>query len=273
MYEDTETARLADIVLPAAGWGEKEGTFINSERRIGLIKRVSRAPGQALADFHIFRLIAEAWGCADLFREWSSPEAVFEIAKRLSRGRACDITGIDGYEMIDRCGGIQWPLPAGATLESGERRLFSDGKYFTPDERAKFLFAESRPLPEEPNARFPLLLLTGRGTSSQWHTGTRTKRSSVLQRLSPSELYVEISTVDAKALHIEPDDDVAVTSPRATIRAKAFVTNSVAPGQVFMPMHYETLNRLTFAAFDPYSRQPAYKACAVKVERIVDTLA
>src|SRR6185295_2885197 len=87
MYEDTETASLADIVLPAAGWGEKEGTFINSERRIGVIKRVCRAPGQALADFHIFRLVAEAWGCGDLFREWTSPEAVFQIAKRLSKGR------------------------------------------------------------------------------------------------------------------------------------------------------------------------------------------
>lgn len=272
MYEDTETARLADIVLPAAGWGEKEGTFINSERRIGVIKRVSRAPGQALADFHIFRLVAEAWGCADLFREWTSPEAVFEIAKRLSRGRPCDITGIEGYEMLDRHGGIQWPLPAGAALESNERRLFSDGKYFTADGRAKFFFAEPRPLPEEPNVRFPLLLLTGRGTSSQWHTGTRTKRSPVLQRLSPSELYVEISTADAKALHIEPDDEVAVTSQRATVRARAFVTNSVAPGQVFMPMHYDTMNRLTFAAFDPYSRQPAYKACAVKVERVTDAV-
>jgi assimilatory nitrate reductase catalytic subunit len=139
---------------------------------------------------------------------------------------------------------------------------------FTPDSRAKFLFADPRPLPEEPNPRYPLLLLTGRGTSSQWHTGTRTKRSAVLQRLSPSELYVEISPTDARKLGIEAEDAVAVSSQRATVRAKAFVTNSVAPGQVFMPMHYETMNRLTFAAFDPHSRQPAYKACAVKVERV-----
>ena len=114
MYEDTETAVLADIVLPAAAWGEKEGTFINSERRLGVIKNVARAPGQALADFHIFQLLAEGWGCADMFREWDSPENVFQILKRLSRGRPCDITGIEDYVTIDDAGGIQWPFPEGA---------------------------------------------------------------------------------------------------------------------------------------------------------------
>jgi anaerobic selenocysteine-containing dehydrogenase len=111
MYHDTETAIRADIMLPAGGWGEKEGTFINSERRIGLIKRVCRAPGEALADFHIFQLVAEAWGCGDMFREWSSPEAVFQILKRLSRGRPCDITGIEDYVMIDRAGGSSGRCP------------------------------------------------------------------------------------------------------------------------------------------------------------------
>ena len=82
LYPTTETAQLADIVLPAAGWGEKEGTFINSERRYGRIRRVVRAPGQALADFSIFKLVADAWGCGDLFEEWSSPEAVFRILQR-----------------------------------------------------------------------------------------------------------------------------------------------------------------------------------------------
>src|SRR5206468_12467362 len=112
MYTSTETAGLASLVLPAAGWGEKEGTFINSERRIGLVKRVARAPGQALADFQIFRLLAEAWGCADLFTEWTSPEAVFQILKRVSCGQPCDITGITDYRMIDEAGGVQWPFPA-----------------------------------------------------------------------------------------------------------------------------------------------------------------
>ena len=272
MYHDTETAELADILLPAAGWGEKEGTFINSERRIGLAHRVSRAPGEALADFHIFRLVAEAWGVGELFREWTSPEAVFQIMKRLSRGRPCDITGIDDYAAIDRHGGVQWPLPEGAPPPAVERRLFEDGNFFTSDGRAKFFFSEPRPLPEPTNDRFPLLLLSGRGSSSQWHTQTRTKRSAVLRRLSPNEAYVEISPVDASTLGIEPDERVNVSSQRGAVVARAFVTNTVKPGQVFIPMHYETMNQLTFAAFDPHSRQPAYKACAVRVTKLDPSL-
>jgi assimilatory nitrate reductase catalytic subunit len=268
MYQDTETALQADIVLPAAGWGEKEGTFINSERRIGLIKKVCRAPGQALADFHIFQLLAEAWGAGEMFREWSDPEAVFQIIKRLSRGRPCDITGIEDYAMIEREGGIQWPLSQGAAPSSKHRRLFADGRFFTPDGRAKFLFAEPRPLPELPSANYPLLLLTGRGSTGQWHTETRTKRSSVLAKLAPPDVYVEVSPTDARALGLRPDEKVAVSSQRDTVVARAFITHSVKPGQVFMPMHYPTVNQLTFAAFDPHSRQPAYKACAVKIAKI-----
>src|SRR6185437_1726311 len=124
MYHSTETAQLADLVLPAAAWGEKEGTFINSERRIGVIKQVARAPGAALADFSIFRLIAEYWGCGEMFRPWTSPEAVFQLLKRLSAGRPCDISGIEDYPMIERRGGIQWPYPAADADERPERRLF-----------------------------------------------------------------------------------------------------------------------------------------------------
>src|SRR3984885_14375230 len=109
MYYTTETARVVHLVLPAAAWGEKEGTFINSERRIGLVKKLSRAPGEALADFHIFKLIAQYWGCGDVFRRWTSPEAVFQILKELTRGQPCDITGIESYQMIEAAGGIQWP--------------------------------------------------------------------------------------------------------------------------------------------------------------------
>ena len=105
MYATTETAQQAHLVLPAAGWGEKDGTFINSERRFGLLKKVARAPGQALSDFKIFQLIAHYWCCADLFRKWTSPEAVFQILKKLSVDQPCDITGIRDYRMLDECGG------------------------------------------------------------------------------------------------------------------------------------------------------------------------
>ena len=293
MYSTTETARDADLILPAAGWGEKEGTFINSERRYGLHKKVAKAPGDALADFHIFKLVAHYWGCADLFQEWRSPEAVFQILKRLSAGQPCDITGIRDYRHLDEAGGIQWPWvegvecgglsvegedseqvtssdpqPSTLNIQSfAQRRLFEDGRYYHADGRAKFLFEAPRPMPEPPSVEYPLILLTGRGTAAQWHTQTRTAKSAVLRKLSPQSIYVEINPEDARSLGVQPQDWVHVASQRGQISARAFVTPTVQAGQVFIAMHYETANQLTDAVFDPYSRQPSYKACAVRVQR------
>ncbi len=270
LYPTTETAQLADIMLPAAGWGEKEGTFINSERRYGRIRRVVRAPGQALADFSIFKLVADAWGCGELFEEWSSPEATFAILQRLSAGRPCDITGIEGYEELERSGGVQWPaLPAGERTQ--ERRLFSDGRFFHPQGKARFIWEEPRPVAEPTSAEFPFILLTGRGSSSQWHTQTRTSKSAILRTLYPEKPYVEISPADASALGVAADEWVTVCSARGEMEARAYVTPTVAPGQVFVPMHYAGTNLLTNASFDPYSRQPSYKSAAVAVRRVVES--
>lgn len=288
MYHSTDTARHAHLVLPAAGWGEKEGTLINSERRLGVIKRVSRAPGQALADFHIFRLIAHYWGCDGLFREWTSPQAAFQILKRLSAGRPCDFTGIEDYRHLDACGGIQWPWPE-QRMESGvsgleaerlvskmpdfishppsERRLFADGRFYHPDGRAKFLFEEPRPNPDPVDGEFPLVLLTGRGTSAQWHTQTRTGKSAVLRRLYPEEVYVEINPADARRLGLRARQWAQIRSRRGAIKARVVLSSTVQPGQVFMPMHYAETNELTATMVDPYSRQPSYKACAVDLRR------
>jgi assimilatory nitrate reductase catalytic subunit len=279
LYPTTETAQLADIVLPAAGWGEKEGTFINSERRYGRIRRVVRAPGQALADFSIFKLVADAWGCGEMFAEWSSPEAVFTILQRLSAGRPCDITGIGGYAELEASGGVQWPAPAreagGAGAAAGrvdqERRLFSDGVFLHPDGKARFLWEEPRPVAEPTTAEFPFILLTGRGSSSQWHTQTRTSKSAILRTLYPDRPYVEICPADAAALGVAADEWVLVASPRGEMEARAYVTPTVAPGQVFVPMHYAATNRLTRPSFDPYSRQPSYKSAAVDVRRIPES--
>lgn len=186
-YGQTETAQRAHLYLPAAGWGEKEGTVINSERRIGVVRKGCRAPGTALADFHIFQLVAEHWGCGGMFRRWKSPEAVFQLLKDVSRGQP-NITGIRDYKMIDECGGIQWPLPQDKGSPLQQRRLFEDGKFYTPDDRARFIFDEPRPVAEPADAEFPFILLTGRGTSAQWHTGSRTNKSDVLQALAATWL-------------------------------------------------------------------------------------
>ncbi len=303
MYASTETARMADLVLPAAGWGEKDGVLINSERRLGVVKKVSRAPGQALSDFAIFKLVADAWGCGSLFEKWTSPAATFQILKELSRGQPCDFTGIRDYEHIERAGGIQWPFTdqdligemkneelrmknadtTGAThpplhhssftihhstFSPRERRLFADGKFFTPDGRARFLFDQPRPMPEQPDAEFPFILLTGRGSSAQWHTGSRTDKSDVLRKLAPRELYVEIHPDDAAQLRISANERVRIRSRRGEAEALALITSTVQPGQIYLPMHFSTVNCLTFPAFDPHSRQPSYKACAVRIEKI-----
>ncbi|MEM7559776.1 MAG: molybdopterin-dependent oxidoreductase, partial [Planctomycetota bacterium] len=196
MYRSTETAQLADLLLPASGWGEKEGTFINSERRYGLHQKVRRAPGEALADFQIFRAIAEYWGVGEMFAEWSSPEAVFRLMQIASEGQPCDISGIEGYQEILERGGIQWPWSKlqkeAYEAPQPERRLFEDGKFYHDDNKARLIVGEPSPMPEMPDDEFDFLLLSGRGTVSQWHTQTRTGKSPILRKLYPKEPIVEI---------------------------------------------------------------------------------
>lgn len=264
MYHNTETAQNADLLLPAAGWGEKEGTFINSERRIGVLKKVRKAPGEALSDFAIVKLLTHYWGCEQMFDSWESPEAVFKILKKLSVGQPCDFSGIEDYKSIDQRGGIQWPYPTNnANTTNHHRRLFEDGRFYHPDSKAKFIFDQPVPLPEKTDNRFPLTLITGRGTTSQWHTQTRTRQSTLLRKLSPQNIYIEINPTDAKQYDIKDNKPVSVHSHRGRITANAFISQSVQPGQVFIPMHYKATNILTRADFDPHSRQPSYKACAV----------
>jgi anaerobic selenocysteine-containing dehydrogenase len=265
MYLSAETARRADLLLPAAGWGEKEGTFINSERRIGRIRRVSPPPGSSLPDFEIFRLLADAWGAGGMFRRWRDPEAVFDLLRELSRGRPCDFSGTGGYGELERRGGVQWPCPEGMTEPAAERRLFEDGRFFHPDGRARFLFTEASGLAEPTCPEYPFLLLTGRGSAAQWHTQTRSGKSAVLRALAPAGPYVEVHPMDAARAGVVSGDRVRLESRRGAMEAAAFVTACAGAGQLFVPMHYEEVNRLTLAHFDPYSRQPAYKDCAVRL--------
>lgn len=271
MYHSTETARQAHLFLPAAAWGEKEGTFINSERRIGVSRPVRHAPGQALSDFRIFRLIAQAWGVGEMFKEWTTPEAVFQVLKRCSKNQPCEITGIRDYAMIEASGGIQWPLKAAASATEAQpdfaqqRRLFEDGRFFTPDQKARFIFDPPQAAPEAPDADYPLVLLTGRGTSAQWHTESRTGKSEVLRKLAPSEPHVELHPDDARRLKIKDAEEVVVESRRGKIRLRVRHSTGVQPGQVFLAMHDSRANQLTLEVVDPHSRQPSYKYCAVRV--------
>ncbi len=271
MYPTTETARMADLYLPAAGWGEKEGTFINSERRIGVIRQVRRPPGQALSDFRIFRALADAWGCGSMFARWTSPEAVFQMLKACTTGQPCDITGIRDYNHIEEEGGIQWPFPQEQTRVPSplpERRLFEDRRFYHPDGKARILFDPPTPVPESPDEDFPFWLLTGRGSSSQWHTGSRTEKSAILRKLHPSDPIVEIHPADVAKIGVEDAEWVRIESRRGAAKARVSITPTIPPRHVFLAMHDHQVNRLTVWAVDPHSRQPAYKCGAVRLSPI-----
>jgi assimilatory nitrate reductase catalytic subunit len=170
--------------------------------------------------------------------------------------------------MLDDCGGIQWPWTSEDSIPQQERRLLADGQFFHADGKARFIFELPRPMAEPPDAEFPLLLLTGRGSSAQWHTQTRTAKSDVLRKLYPATPYVEINQQDALQLGVSQGEKVLVVSRRGQLEARAFVTLTIQLGQVFIPMHYASTNQLTFPAVDPHSRQPSYKACAVRIQPV-----
>lgn len=173
--------------------------------------------------------------------------------------------------MIDQLGGIQWPFAAGMDKsrihDLQSRRLFEDGVYYTPIGKAKILFSPPAEMPEAPDSEYPFLMLTGRGTSSRWHTQTRTGKSDNLRKLYPKNVYLEIHPDDALTLSLKEGDAVALRSRRGKMTASAYLAPTVQRGQIFVPMHYPAVNQLTHAAFDPHSRQPNYKACAVALSR------
>src|SRR5690242_6415293 len=205
-------------------------------------------------------------GCYDeLFPGWETPGDAFEEWRRVSAGRLCDYSGME-YEQIEKCGGIQWPFPAGST-EIKTTRLYSDGHFPTEDGKAKLIPIEWKPFPEQPTSEFPFILNTGR-TVEHWHTRTKTGQVPILERMSPNA-WLEMNTRDANTLRLKPHDRVDVISRRGRVRnVELRVTEIVAPGQVFMPFHFaETnANQITQSAFDPISREPNYKQCAVSVQ-------
>jgi anaerobic selenocysteine-containing dehydrogenase len=267
-FHPTPTTDFADLVLPAAIWGEKEGTYTNSERRVSKVNRACDPPGEARADFDIFLDLAASLGVRDeLFPGWSEPRDAFEEWKKVSAGRLCDYSGMS-YETIEAHGGIQWPFRSGDDDPTATRRLYGDAVFQTDDGKARLLPVQWEPFPEQPTAAYPLVLNTGR-TVEHWHTRTKTGNVPILERLSP-QAWVEMNPRDARLLHLKPQDRVDVVSQRGRVRnIELRVTETIAPGQVFVPFHYAeaNANQITQSAFDPLSREPNYKQSAVRVER------
>jgi len=257
-FHPTPTSELADLILPAAMWGEKEGTYTNSERRVSKVNRAVAPPAEARPDFDIFLDLATRLGMREeLFPGWQGPRDAFEEWKRVSAGRLCDYSAMT-YEQIEAEGGMQW----------GGERLYAGGGFATPDARAKLFAIEWEPFPDQPGGEYPFILNTGR-TVEHWHTGTKTRAVAILAGMSP-RAWLEMNPRDAQRLNLKPHDHVSVISKRSRVdRVELRVTEIIAPGQVFMPFHFvETnSNRVTQSAFDPISREPNFKQCAVKVEK------
>jgi assimilatory nitrate reductase catalytic subunit len=266
-YHPTPTSELATLVLPAAIWGEKEGTYTNSERRVSKVNKAVPPPGEALPDFDIFVKVAEHMGIRErIYPKWCTPEDAFNEFAKVSRGRLCDYSGLT-YESIANGKAAQWPQPVGQQPVK-TTRLYEDGKFQTPDGRARLVCAEWVPFPEQPTEAFPMILNTGR-TVEHWHTRTKTREVAILEKLSP-KAWVEMNPRDAKALGFKSHDFVDVVSQRGRVKnVELRLTEIIAPGQVFMPFHYAeaNVNEVTQDAFDPVSREPNYKQCAVRIER------
>ena len=271
-FHPTPTSELADLVLPAAIWGEKEGTYTNSERRVSKVNRAVNPLGEARTDFDISLALAKQLGCyEELFPGWSEPVDAFNEWKRVSAGRLCDYSGMD-YQQIEKRGGIQWPFPEGCA-HIGTSRLYSDAHFPTKDGKARLIPVEWKPFPEQPSDEFPFILNTGR-TVEHWHTRTKTGQVPILERMSPNA-WLEMNPRDAEALELKPHDRVDIVSKRGAVsRVELRVTEMIAPGQVFMPFHFaETnVNQVTQSAFDPISREPNYKQSAVFVRKSEETV-
>lgn len=309
----TETARLADVVLPGAGWGEKTGTLTNADRTVHLCEKAVEPPGEARADLDIFLDYARRMDLRDRDGEplvkWHDAESAFEAWKACSRGRPCDYSALS-YAKLRGSAGIQWPCTAQAP--DGTERLYTDGVFNTdPDEsetfgqdlvtgaelgetayrakapagRALLHGAEYHPSPEVPGDEYPLLLTTGRSIY-HFHTRTRTGRAPELDAAEP-EVWVELSARDAAASGLGDGDVAEVCSPRGSLRAPVRVTE-IRDGVVFIPFHFgywdtgdgagpppgaagRAANELTLTAWDPVSRQPLFKAGAVRVGPAAET--
>lgn len=302
----TETAALADVVLPAAGWGEKTGTFTNTTRTVHLSEQAVDPPGQARSDLEIFLDYARRM---DFRRtdgrpliEWTDPEEVYRAWQECSRGRPCDYTGIS-YDDLRRESGIQWPRRAGETTSPA--RLYADGRFPThPDECENYghdlltgadvgeeafsaLRADGRAIlksapyvgpHESPDDEYPLRFTTGRAIH-HFHTRTKTGRSPELVAAAPS-VWLEMAEADAAERGLAEGDVIEVRSRRGRIVAPVRVS-AIRPGTVFAPFHYgywdappgaeerrpTAANELTVTEWDAVSKQPVFKVAAVQVAR------
>jgi anaerobic selenocysteine-containing dehydrogenase len=264
-YNPTETNRFAHVLLPAAINLEQTGTFCNSERRVTLMEQVVAPPGDARPDWWWVQQIAQEMGYGKGM-SFTNAAAIFDEFARSTAGRPNDQSALH-HKLLREKGPQQWPYPA---MGRSQQRRYEDGLFPTPTGRARLLAREHIELEDRPSQAFPLILTTGR-LLNQWHTRTKTGNVLLLNKLDPAP-YLQMHPQDAQRLDLHDKQHVAITSRFGEASTFLKLDDSITPGVVFMPIHWNDLwahraspNEATSTLRDPISKQPALKAVAVTV--------
>ncbi len=260
----SETAQLADVVLPIAQWAEEEGTMTNLEGRVIRRKRAFDPPSGVRTDIDVLCTLAQHLGKGRFFA-FSQPRQIFDELRQASRNGIADYSGIT-YEKIEANHGIFWPCPA--EDHPGTLRLFQES-FPTPTGRARFHAIRHLPPAEEPNNDYPLYLTTGR-ILAQYQSGTQTQRVAQLHRMTPEPL-VEIHPATMRRYKLVNGEKVKLITRRGSALFTVKVTPGICEDTIFVPFHWggkQSVNRLTNPALDPISRMPEFKVCAARIERV-----
>ena len=270
IYDTIESAEDCTVYFPVVPGIKKEGTYINLERRLSPMRKVLERGENEISDYECILGVAKALGMGDAIARWETPRQCFDLLRECSRGKGCDFTGVHWDDLTDSHG-RQWPYPEGREAEFAEeqRRLYSDGKFFTPSGKAKFIFEEPLENPIPVTKEFPLVFNTGRGTVGQWHTQSRTKEVKFVEDVSLKKAYLYMNTKLAAENGVGEMDEIRVYSSNgqnAVFSVK--VTDNVQYGELFAPIHYIECNKLTPSSYDKYSREPNYKGGTCRFEKV-----
>ena len=247
IYDTIESAEDCTVYFPVVPGIKKEGTYINLERRLSAMRPVLPKGENEISDYEAILGVGKALGMGDQLKGWETPKDCFNLMRECSRNMPCDITGVT-WEGLEDSHGIQWPYPEGKEEENkaDERRLYGDGKFFTPSKKAQFMFEEVKENPLPCTEEFPMVLNTGRGSVGQWHTQSRTKEVKFVEDVSIKKAYVYMNTKRAKENDIKEMDKIRVYSVNgqdAVFHVK--VTDNVQYEELFAPIHYIECNKLT----------------------------